>query len=290
MASRRCAGRAGLGPAELGGSAQPGGQHRVERSRAPQRPGRDQRALDARDDGLSEFPRAGAVHAEEAELEGQALDDDGERRADGARQQVGLPRALEHDRRDRAALGVAAPDQVVAGPGDVGADQPGGRARRRGIALDEAGLVAGKVLDRPASTSRTQPAFTKAELIDAVTELFAANDRSRIVPMLPDTFVLKIPATLPYGGEFTGPGEFDRFFARILENQDFWASFRTELAVGRVLDAGSYLVAPLKVTARPKSSDQAITVENLWLFEIADGNFVRAQLYADTAAARNVGR
>ena len=59
---------------------------------------------------------------------------------------------------------------------------------------------------------------------------------------------------------------------------------------GRVLDAGTYLVAPLKVTARPKSSDETITVENLWLFEIADGNFVRAQLYADTAAARNVGK
>jgi hypothetical protein len=29
-------------------------------------------------------------------------------------------------------------------------------------------------------------------------------------------------------------------------------------------------------------------VENLWLFEIADGNFTRAQLYADTAAARNI--
>ena len=141
-----------------------------------------------------------------------------------------------------------------------------------------------------ASANRTQPTYTQAELIDAVTELFTANDRARIVPMLPETFVLKIPATLPYGGTFTGPGEFDAFFARITENQDFWASFRTELAVGRVLDAGTYLVAPLKVTARPKSSDQAITVENLWLFEVADGRFVRAQLYADTAAASNVGK
>jgi hypothetical protein len=29
-------------------------------------------------------------------------------------------------------------------------------------------------------------------------------------------------------------------------------------------------------------------VENLWLFEVHGGNFTRAQLYADTAAARNV--
>jgi hypothetical protein len=128
--------------------------------------------------------------------------------------------------------------------------------------------------------------FTKPELIDAVTELFKANDRTRIVSMLPETFVLKIPETLPYGGSFQGPGEFDRFFQRIVDNQDYWAFFRTELALGRVLDAGTHLVAPLRVTARAKSSAETVTIENLWLFEIADGNFVRAQLYADTAAAR----
>ena len=128
--------------------------------------------------------------------------------------------------------------------------------------------------------------FTKAELIDAVTRLFKANDRSRIVSMLPETFVLKIPETLPYGGSFEGPGEFDRFFQRIVDNQDYWSFFRTELALDRVLDAGTHLVAPIRVTARPKSSEETITIENLWLFEIAGGNFVRAQLYADTAAAR----
>ena len=128
--------------------------------------------------------------------------------------------------------------------------------------------------------------FTKPEMIDAVTRLFQANDRTRIVSMLPETFVLKIPETLPYGGSFQGPGEFDRFFQRIVDNQDYWSFFRTELALGRVLDAGTYLVAPIRVTARAKSSEATITIENLWLFEIADGNFVRAQLYADTAAAR----
>ena len=130
--------------------------------------------------------------------------------------------------------------------------------------------------------------FTKPELIDAVTELFKTNDRTRIVSMLPETFVLKIPETLPYGGSFQGPAEFDRFFRRIYDDHEYWSSFHTELALGRVLDAGTHLVAPLRVTARAKSSGVTITVENLWLFEIADGNFVRAQLYADTPAGRNV--
>lgn len=130
--------------------------------------------------------------------------------------------------------------------------------------------------------------FTRPELIDAVTELFRDNDRTRIVSMLPETFVLKIPETLPYGGSFKGPGEFDRFFQRIYDDREYWSSFHTELALGRVLDAGTHLVAPIRVTARAKSSGATLSVENLWLFEIADGNFVRAQLYADTAAGRNL--
>jgi len=66
-----------------------------------------------------------------------------------------------------------------------------------------------------AAAART---FTRPELIDAVTELFSANDWTRIVSMLPETFVLKIPETLPYGGSFQGPGEFGRFFQRIYDN------------------------------------------------------------------------
>jgi hypothetical protein len=130
------------------------------------------------------------------------------------------------------------------------------------------------------------PFFTKPELIGAVTELFRDNDRARIVSMLPETFVLKVPQTLPYGGLVRGPGEFDRFFQRIYD--DYYSSFRTELA-GRVLDAGTHLVVPIRITARGKTPEAAVTAENLWLIEIADGNFVRAQIYADTAAVKTVG-
>jgi phenylpyruvate tautomerase PptA (4-oxalocrotonate tautomerase family) len=124
--------------------------------------------------------------------------------------------------------------------------------------------------------------FTKPELIEAVTGLFRDNDRTRIVSMLPETFVLKIPQTLPYGGSIKGPEEFDRFYQRIYD--DYYSSFRTELALGRVLDAGTHLVAPIRITARGKTSEATMTVENVWLFEIADGNFGWAQIYADTAA------
>ncbi|HSZ42791.1 MAG TPA: tautomerase family protein [Trebonia sp.] len=142
------------------------------------------------------------------------------------------------------------------------------------------------VAQERAQAAGTKAAFyTKPELIDAVTELFRDNDRTRIVSMLPETFVLKIPETLPYGGSFTGPAEFDRFFQRIFDDHEYWSTFRTELELDRVLDAGTHLVAPIRVTARAKSSEATLNVENLWLFEIAGGNFVSAQNYADTAAA-----
>lgn len=220
-----------------------GGEYRVERGGAAERPGCDQGSLDTRHDDFGEFARARATHSEDGELESQAFDDDGERL-------VMINRTPPAN--FSFASGVSAPEAVA----------------------EETRARAGA-----AST------FTKPELIDAVTELFTANDWTRIVPMLAETFVLKIPETLPYGGSFQGPGEFERFFQRIYDNQNYWFSFHTELALGRVLDAGTHLVAPLRVTAVAKSSGATITVENLWLFEIADGRFVRAQLYADTAAA-----
>jgi hypothetical protein len=149
------------------------------------------------------------------------------------------------------------------------------------------GVSATEVVAAEARAADGHVAFTRPELIGAVTELFEAGNWKRVVSMLPETFVLKVPETLPHGGSFQGPEGFDRFFRRVYESQDVFSSLRTELALGRVLDAGSYLVAPIRVTAQGKASGKTMTVENLWLFEIADGNFVRAQMYADTAAGRN---
>jgi hypothetical protein len=58
--------------------------------------------------------------------------------------------------------------------------------------------------------------------------------------------------------------------------------FRTGL--DRVLNAGSHLVASIRITLRSRTSEAATTVENHWLFEMGGGNFVRVQVYTDTAA------
>jgi hypothetical protein len=52
----------------VGGVVHKSGKYRVERSRAPKRPSRDQRALDRRHDDFGEFSRGRAAHPEKGEL------------------------------------------------------------------------------------------------------------------------------------------------------------------------------------------------------------------------------
>ena len=137
-----------------------------------------------------------------------------------------------------------------------------------------------------AIASGQRPSYTRAEMSAAILALFKDNDRRQIVAMLPDDFVLKIPESLPYGGEFVGPKAFDDFFARVVEGDDYYKSFVT--GIDRVIEADDHLVAPITITARGTKPNTSMRIENLWLFEIKDGNFVRAQNYADTAVGRTV--
>jgi ketosteroid isomerase-like protein len=127
--------------------------------------------------------------------------------------------------------------------------------------------------------------FTKAEMADAITELLGRRDSRRILPMLRQDFVLKIPATLPYGGEFTGPEAFADFFAGTPGGTEVWESF--DVHVDQVIESSDYLIARLTNTAVLKATGNTVTFQNVWLFEIASGRLVSAQLYADTAAVRS---
>ena len=74
-------------------------------------------------------------------------------------------------------------------------------------------------------------------------------------------------------------------FERVVDASDFFESFVTDLK--RIIEGEDHLIAAINITGRVKKSGKSVFAENMWLFDIADGNFVRAQLYADTAAALN---
>jgi ketosteroid isomerase-like protein len=145
-------------------------------------------------------------------------------------------------------------------------------------------IASAEPLDLAAQTPGTRDAYTKAEMTAAVTELFKNRDRHPILPMLRDDVVLKVPATLPYGGEFTGRGTFDRFFAGTPGGSDVWDSFTVHL--DDIIEADDHFIVQLTNTAIPKGSGTAVVFQNLWLFKVADGRFASAQLYADTAAVQ----
>jgi ketosteroid isomerase-like protein len=145
-------------------------------------------------------------------------------------------------------------------------------------------VTAANSLDVAAGTPGAPDAFTKAEMAAAITELFKNRDRSPILPMLRDDVVLKVPATLPYGGEFTGPDAFGRFFAGTPGGSEVWDSFTVHL--DDIIESDDHIIVQLTNTAVPKGSGKAVVFQNLWLFKVTDGRFASAQLYADTAAVQ----
>jgi ketosteroid isomerase-like protein len=129
--------------------------------------------------------------------------------------------------------------------------------------------------------------FQTSEISDALLRLFDQRDQGPVLPMLRDDVVLRIPATLSYGGEFHGTKAFDEFFSRgIPGGAGVWESF--EVHVERVVEADGYLVVQLANRAVPKSTGKAVNLRNLWLFEVVGGRITSAELYADTAAAASL--
>lgn len=143
--------------------------------------------------------------------------------------------------------------------------------------------IAREALDRAATVPGTRDAYTRDEMVQAVTELFRDNDRARLVSMLRDDFVLKMPTSMPYGGEFVGAKAFDDYFARVVgAGNEYYDRFVTDLV--RVIEADDHLTAQIAITATGKTTGQTTDIENAWVFDTTGGNFRSAQIYADTAA------
>jgi ketosteroid isomerase-like protein len=144
-------------------------------------------------------------------------------------------------------------------------------------------VTAAEALAAAARAPGSREAYTKAEMTFAITELLGHRDSSTILPMLRQDFVLKIPASLPYGGEFVGPEAFANFFSGTPGGAQVWESF--EVHLDQVIESAEYLIAQLTNTAVLKATGKTVVFQNAWLFETGSGRLVSAQLYADTAAA-----
>jgi ketosteroid isomerase-like protein/phenylpyruvate tautomerase PptA (4-oxalocrotonate tautomerase family) len=145
-------------------------------------------------------------------------------------------------------------------------------------------VVAIEALDAAAKTPGSRETYTKTEMAYAITRLLGHRDISPVLPMLRQDFSFKIPASLPWGGEYAGPEAFADFFTQAPGGTSVWKSF--DVSVDQVIESADYLIARLTNTAVFKGTGKTVVIQNAWIFEVANGRLVNAQLYADTAAVR----
>jgi ketosteroid isomerase-like protein/phenylpyruvate tautomerase PptA (4-oxalocrotonate tautomerase family) len=145
-------------------------------------------------------------------------------------------------------------------------------------------VAAAEALDAAAKTPGSRGAYTKTEMAYAITRLLGHRDISPVLPMLRQDFAFKIPASLPWGGEYTGTEAFADFFTRTPGGASVLESF--DVNVDQIIESADYLIARLTNTAVFKGTGKTVVIENAWIFEIANGRLVNAQLYADTAAVQ----
>jgi ketosteroid isomerase-like protein len=148
-------------------------------------------------------------------------------------------------------------------------------------------VAAAETLEAAAQAPGSRAAYTKSEMAYAITRLLGYRDIGPVLPMLHQDFSFKIPASLPWGGEFTGTEAFADFFTRTPGGATVLESF--DVTVDQVIESADYLVARLTNTAVFKGTGKSVVFQNAWVFEVARGRLVNAQLYADTAAVRPSG-
>ncbi len=146
-------------------------------------------------------------------------------------------------------------------------------------------MVAAETLAATAEKPGSREVYTKGEMAYAITELFAHRDSTHILPMLREDFVMSLPESLPYGGDYTGRETFEDFFARTPGGTEVWDSFSSR--VDQVIEADNYFAVQLTNTAVPKPTGVPVVFHNLWLFEVANGRLTHTRLYADTAQVRS---
>jgi ketosteroid isomerase-like protein len=145
-------------------------------------------------------------------------------------------------------------------------------------------VTAVEALDAAAKAPGSREAYTKPEMAYAVTRLLGHRDIGPVLPMLRPDFTFTIPASLPWGGEYTGTEAFTDFFTKAPGGTSVWKSF--DVSVDQVIESADYLIARLTNTAVFKATGKTVVIQNAWIFETANGRLVNAQLYADTAAVR----
>ena len=116
------------------------------------------------------------------------------------------------------------------------------------------------------------------EIVQQAYEAFGEGDMEKLVSLMSDSYVGKLPESLPNGGTFNGPNDFiQNCLAKI---PTLWSDFEIEPI--QMYESGNTVFMHGKITAGGKTS------ETMHMSVVEDGKFVKFQAFDDSATLNSV--
>ena len=118
------------------------------------------------------------------------------------------------------------------------------------------------------------------EIVQQAYEAFGEGDMEKLGSLMSDSYVGKLPESLPNGGTFNGPNDFiQNCLAKI---PTLWSNFEIEPI--QIYESGNTVFFHGKITAGGKTS------ESMHMSVIEDGKFVKFQAFDDSATLNSVAK
>ena len=116
------------------------------------------------------------------------------------------------------------------------------------------------------------------EIVQQGYAAFGEGDMEKLASLMSDSYVGKLPESLPNGGTFNGPNDFiQNCLAKI---PTLWSDFEIEPI--QMYESGNTVFMHGKITAGGKTS------ETMHMSVVEDGKFVKFQAFDDSATLNSV--
>ncbi len=121
-------------------------------------------------------------------------------------------------------------------------------------------------------------ASDNVDVIEGAWAAFAKGDLDRATAIVAPEGEIRIPDTLPFGGNYTGPEGFRDYVSQLLSTfEDFKATPEKVLSA----DDDHVLVV---ARAGGKSGGERFEFRSAWVYRLRDGSVIDAEAFTDTAA------
>ena len=120
--------------------------------------------------------------------------------------------------------------------------------------------------------------MSASEIVQQAYAAFGEGDMETLASLMSDSYVLKLPESLPNGGTFNSPSDFiQNCLAKI---PTLWSDFETEPI--QIYESGNSVFFHGKINAGGK------TCETMHMSVIEDGKFVKFQAFDDSATLNSM--